>query len=296
MEHSYGTIGMIGFGRMGNGIAANLLGAGYDLVGYDRSDEALDKVAEAAESLSGGFERVGSVAEILERCDTVITCLRGRDSVPLYEETLIRGTRKGQVVVDHATIPIPTAKRFGKALADRGVEYMDVAISGGLGGASKGTLRMFAGGKRELFERYLPMFEVVGNPEKIVYCGEIGDGQKVKVVQQMTRRFPDLARVEVIQFGLKSGLDIKRIRRGLDVPPGSSDPYDILCREVESGEISKRSFEFSEWEFYFEQARAEGFRMPMLEALFEVVKAGELVTLDGAGRPEPSVWDELMKV
>jgi 3-hydroxyisobutyrate dehydrogenase-like beta-hydroxyacid dehydrogenase len=140
------------------------------------------------------------------------------------------------------------------------------------------------------------LFETIGNPDKIVYCGRIGMGQVAKVVQQLTTRFPDVARLEVMMFGLRAGLDVAILMRALDVSTMDSDnPYARLCRAIQSGEIGALSFEFAEWEYYLSEAEQQGFRMPMLEAIYQFCKDGDKTTSDALGCPEPSLWNELMK-
>ena len=181
------------------------------------------------------------------------------------------------------------------ALTDAGAQYITAAISGGKTGADAGMLKMFIGGDKRLVDDVWPLFEAVGNPEKILYCGSPGKAQAAKVVQQLTGRLPELAKIEVVQFGLKSGLDIDLIRRALGVTGGSAHPYDAICKNVENGRISEMSYEFAEWGFYLQQAKEEGFAMPIIETLYKLVGDGELKAVDGAGRSEPSVWDELME-
>jgi 3-hydroxyisobutyrate dehydrogenase len=151
------------------------------------------------------------------------------------------------------------------------------------------------GGDKVTADQCWPLFEVIGNPDKVVYCGPIGMGQVAKVVQQLTTRFPDVARLEVMAFGLRAGLDLEILMRSLDVSPDSGDPYARLCKAVQDSSIGNFSYEFAEWAYYLEEVRAKGFRMPMLEAMYEFCKDGEKTTADALKRPEPSVWNELMK-
>jgi 3-hydroxyisobutyrate dehydrogenase len=282
------NIGFVGLGKMGSGIAANLLKAGFKVRGYDLNEQALQAFVD-----KGGVA-VGNLKELITSCDVIATCLLGRDSVPLADKELIPLAEPGKVFLEHSTIPVPEANRIGKAYRERGAEYLDAAISGGTTGAASGTLRLFIGGDRELAEHCWPLFEAAGNPEKIVYCGDVGAGQAAKVVQQMTHRFPDLARLEILAFGVHSGLDTETIIRALDVSPDSADRYAQLIEALSTGDLESRSYEFAEWEFFLAQARSEGFRMPMLEAMYEYCRSGAKKTHDGAGRSEPSVWHELM--
>jgi hypothetical protein len=103
-----------------------------------------------------------------------------------------------------------------------------------------------------------------------------------------------MARLEVLAFGVHSGLDMTTILRALDVAPDSTDRYARLVEALSSKGLESHSYEFAEWEFFLSQARSEGFKMPMLEAMYEYCRNGVNTTHDGAGRSEPSVWHELM--
>ncbi|MBD3183424.1 hypothetical protein GF312_14090 [Candidatus Poribacteria bacterium] len=283
------SIGIIGLGNMGYGIAINLIKAGYSITGYDLKPESISKFIHA-----GGNQAESSQA-IVESCDIVLTCVEGHDSIEIADEILIPNARPGQIFIDHSTLPAPENRRIGKAFTEKWSKYLDAPISGGKGGAESGTLRIFVGGDKDTAEYCWALFEATGNPEKIIYCGSTGMGQVAKVVQQLTVRFPDVARLEVMAFGLNAGLDLETLMRALDISLDSRDPYARLCRGVKDGVIEKFSFIYSEWEYYLEEAKAKGFRMPMLKAMFDFCKDGEKITADAVRRPEPSVWNELIK-
>jgi len=281
-------IGIIGLGQMGSGISANLVKAGYNITGYDLRTESLSKLVAL-----GGKSAEGA-KDIVAKCDVVLTCVEGKDSIKLADEVLIPNARSGQIFIDHSTVTPPQTRRIGKALTDKGGKYLDAPISGGSGGAASGTLRIFIGGDKVLADEFMPMFEVIGNPEKIVYCGTIGMGQVGKIVQQLTTRFPDVARLELMSFGLQAGLDAETLIRALDVSPDSNDPYARYYRAIKDGSIENVSLEYAEWGYYLEEVKALGIRMPMLEAMFEYCKDGEKTVVDPLRRPEPSIWNELM--
>ena len=283
------AFGIIGLGQMGGGIAANVVRAGYSIIGYDLKPDAIQRFT----AIGGKAAKSGE--EIVEHCNVILTCMEGRDSISVADTVLLPNARTGQVFVDHSTIPVQEACRIGQALHEASAQYLDAPISGGKSGAEAGTLRIFVGGDKTTAEQYWPLFEAIGNTEKVVYCGPTGMGQAAKVVQQLTTRFPAVARLEVMTFGLRAGLDLDIVMRALDVSPDSSDAYARFYKAIKSGDIEKFSFEYAEWGYFLEAARAMGFRMPMLEAMYEFCKDGEKIAADAVGRPEPSVWNELMK-
>ncbi|NLG49605.1 MAG: NAD(P)-dependent oxidoreductase [Chloroflexi bacterium] len=284
------TLGFIGLGSMGGGIAVNLVKAGYDVVGYDLRPEAVQRFVE-----HGG--RAGESSEsLVDTYEYILTCVEGKDSIRLADEVLLPRARAGQTFIDHSTVPCPQTRRIGAAFIAKGCRYLDAPISGGTVNAWAGRLRLFVGGDKATAEECWPLFEAAGNPEKVVYCGErIGDGQVAKVVQQLTVRWPDVARMEVMVFGLRGGIDLETVMRALDVDPASDDPYAQLYRAIKAGKTDDLSALFSEWAYFLEEAEDKGFRVPMLEAMYEFMKDAPLVSKDPLGRPMPSIWNELMK-
>ena len=283
------TIGIIGLGQMGGGIAANLSKAGYDVLGYDLRPEAVERLVEAGGRAAENSEQIVAESQV------VLTSVEGKASIALADKVLLPNACPGQTFIDHSTVPAPETRRIGQAFLDRGAEYLDAPVSGGQGGAVAGTLRVFVGGDRATAERCWPLFEATGNPDKVVYCGPIGQGQVAKVVQQLTSRFPDVARMEVMSFGLRAGLDLELVMRALDVEPEANDPYARLYRAIKSGDTDNLSGLYSEWAYFLQEAQARGFRMPMLEAMYAFCKDGPLTGRDPLDRPQPSIWNELIR-
>jgi 3-hydroxyisobutyrate dehydrogenase len=283
------TIGAVGLGQMGGGIAENLARAGYRVLGFDPNTQAQERLRAAGGAITT------AMPELVDASAIILLSLESKIAVHVTEAWLLPHCRAGQIVIDHSTVPVPQTRALGAALEARGVRYMDAPVSGGGGGASAGMLRIFAGGDPDLYARLLPLFHVAGNPEKVHHYGAIGMGQVAKVVQQLTVRWPDMARLEVMAFGVRNGLDKGQLMQALDVDPGSNDRYAALYRSIEAEQHEVLGGLISEWPYFLEQVRAAGMRMPMLEALYAFAKDGEPASLDPVGRPMPSIWDELMQ-
>lgn len=280
-------VGFIGLGKMGSRMAANLLKAGYPLLGHDLREEAREEIESA------GGRAAGSPREVVAECDIVLTCLVSHAYLELADEVLVPEARTGQVFVDHGTCPAPEARRLHGAFRERGAEYFDAPISGGTSGAESGRLILFVGADEERAKGLRPMLEVVGNPERIVYGGSPGTGQVMKVMNQLQHRLLDIARLEVMSFGVNCGLSLEKVLEVFGVDTGGEDGYARLYRRIEAGGIDDLSTVFGEWPYYLAEAEERGFRMPMLEGMHEFLEARERVTVDGQGRPGPSVWREL---
>ncbi|MGC9348779.1 MAG: NAD(P)-dependent oxidoreductase [Anaerolineae bacterium] len=282
------TVGYIGLGAMGGRMAKNLVKAGYRVVGYDIRPEAVQAHVDAG-GLAGEH-----AADVVERSDIVHTSLVG----PVYEEVaeryLVPNARAGQIFIDHSTVPAPETRRLAAALEEKGAIPLDIPVSGWWTGAESGTLWMFAGGDRATFERCLPLLEVMGDPERIIYGGGIGMGQVMKVINQLRQRLVDVARSEVMAFGVREGLDWETILHILDTDPDGDDGYARLYRSIQAGEDMHLGFLFSEWKYYLDETEAQGIPMPFLEGGYHFYKDGEIVGQDEQGRDMPSIWRELM--
>ena len=283
------TIGAVGLGQMGGGIAENLAKAGYRLLGFDPNPAAQERLRAAGGTLAA------EMGELVAASDIILLSLEAKIAVLVTENWLLPRCRAGQIVVDHSTVPVPQTQALGSALEAQGVRYLDAPVSGGGGGASAGMLRIFVGGDPDLYAQLLPLFHVAGNPDKVHHYGPIGMGQVAKVVQQLAVRWPDMARLEVMAFGVRNGLDKAQLMQALDVDPDSNDRYAALYRSIEADQHEVLGGLISEWPYFLEQVRAIGMRMPMLEALYAFAKEGAPVSVDPVGRPMPSIWDELIK-
>lgn len=281
-------LGFIGLGAMGGRMARNLVAAGYTVVGYDIRPEAVDALVAA------GGEAGECAADVVRRCDVVLTSLVGPVYKEVAEAALLPNARAGQVFVDHSTVPAPTTRRLAAAFQARGAVALDVPVSGWITGAADGTLTMFAGGDHATFERLLPMLEVMGDPDRILYGGEAGMGQVMKVIQQLKKRLLNVARAEVLAFGVREGLALEDVLDVLNVEPQGDDGYARLYRQIEAENTMHLGFLFSEWAYYLEEAEAQGIPMPLLESAYRFYHRGERVIDDEQGRAMPSIWRELL--
>ena len=283
------TIGAIGLGQMGGGMAENQLKAGFKLLGFDLSAEAMERFKNA------GGTPVKSIDEVLGKCDVVWLCVPGPVAEKLTPEKIIPNCRKGQILIDHCTIPAPDARKYAAALKEKRAHYLDVPISGGNKGADAGTLRMFAGGDKEIFDQCYPLFKAAGNPDKVDLFGPVGMGQVAKDVQQMTERMPTLARLELLAFGIRAGLTREQLLKALDEQPGSPGPYSHLLEIVDMNDKHRLSPMAAEWKYYLAEVKSIGMRMPMLEGVYEMLKDAPKTAEDNVHRPIACFWDEMMK-
>ncbi len=198
-----GSIGFIGIGIMGSGMAANLVAAGNEVIVWNRT-------RSKAEAIDGATV-ADTPADLLDACDTVMICVADTpDVVDLFEgeSALLDSIRDGHLIIDHSTISPSETIRLAQAVAERGGAWIDAPVSGGSEGAAKGTLSVMIGGAAADVERALPFLQAFGTT--ITHVGEVGDGQTVKLVNQILVVVNQLAVSEALLFAEHAGLDLAK--------------------------------------------------------------------------------------
>ena len=174
------TVGIVGLGDMGLGMAKNVIKAGFRLVGYDLREERL-----AALEAAGG-RRASSCAELAEACDPVFVMVLNGDQVHdvvLGPGGLLDGLEAGKTLILSATIMPSEARALEAPLAEKGVHLIDTPVSGGKAGAEGGSLTLMAAAKTETLEAERDVLESIS--KSILHVGhEIGLGQTVKAALQ----------------------------------------------------------------------------------------------------------------
>ena len=173
-------IGFIGLGIMGAPMALNLVKAGFEVTGYNRSRPGLDRL------VAGGGKEVKSIAEATRGADAVITMLPDSPDVELVAlgpGGVLENAARGLLYVDMSTIRPAVSKRLAEVGAEKGVRVLDAPVSGGEQGAIEGSLSIMVGGTEEDFEAARPIFDALG--KTVVHVGGAGAGQTVKAANQL---------------------------------------------------------------------------------------------------------------
>jgi len=198
-------VGFIGLGIMGRGMAANLLKAGFALTVWNRS------AGRAADLVAAGARLAASPAELAAECTLICSCVSDTPDVRevlLGDHGVIHGAHAGSLIIDLSTISPHGARAIGTELAARGLHFLDAPVSGGSEGAAKGTLSIMVGGDSEQFTRALPYLQAMG--KTITHVGGSGDGQTVKLVNQILVVGTMLAVSEALTFAKASGVDLQK--------------------------------------------------------------------------------------
>jgi len=170
----------IGLGIMGGPMAANLVKAGFEVTGYNRSPAKAEQLAAA------GGRAAASIAEAVRDADVIATMVPDSPDVREVltgEGGVFASARSGALIVDFSTIRPDVAAELAAEAADRGFRMLDAPVSGGEAGAVEGVLSIMVGGADADFEAAKPVFDAVG--KTIVHVGPSGSGQTVKAANQL---------------------------------------------------------------------------------------------------------------
>lgn len=195
-------IGLVGLGDMGMGMARNLLRHGYELTAYDIRQDRLEQFTQMGGKPATDCREVGAHVEAV-----FVMVLNGSQvsQAVLGAPGLLETLRPGATVIVSATIHPSEVKALDAPLTAKGVDLIDMPVSGGRGGAESGTLTLIAAAKKAVFERCRPVLEAIG--QQIYHVGEsIGMGQTVKAALQAFMCASYTSLFEALVLGAKAGV------------------------------------------------------------------------------------------
>jgi 3-hydroxyisobutyrate dehydrogenase len=196
------TIGFIGLGNMGGGMAANLAKAGHTVIAFDLSGEALARAGAA------GCTPVSDPVQAVSNADVVVTMLpAGKHVASVYNDTVFGAAKPGTLLIDCSTIDVDTARQVAAAAKERGLVAVDAPVSGGIAAANGGTLTFMVGGSSGGFSRAEPILADMG--KAVIHAGDNGAGQAAKICNNMLLGATMAATCETFALAKKLGLDLQ---------------------------------------------------------------------------------------
>jgi len=264
------TIGFIGLGIMGKPMSLNLIKAGFQLLVYNRTRAKCEDLREA------GAEVADNPAELASRSDIIITIVTDTpdvESVLFGPNGVAEGLSPGKTVIDMSTISPEKTVEFATRLSEMEVDMLDAPVSGGERGAKEGTLTIMVGGRREIYDKCFPLFQAMGR--NIFHVGGTGDGQRVKLVNQVICGLNILAVVEGFRFAKKCGLDLKTTHRVVSTGAASSWMLSNLGRSILEGDYSpgfKIALQAKDLRLAIESMGSHGLRAPGMELTYSLFR------------------------
>ena len=258
---SIGKTAVIGLGMMGTPLATLLLKAGYAVTGYDVVEKQMSDLAplglNPAKSPKGAATGADLVILSLANWAILKNAVEGKDGV-------LEGSHTGQIILDMSTSPPDGSIAMAELMAGRGVDWMDVPISGAASQARVGNMVFMAGGKREVFDRVRPVLETIG--KKAVYVGKNGDAAMLKLVVNLILYLTEGAAIEGLALGLKAGLDPNVMYDVITSGAASSDLIISRGKDMLAGRFEPKgqvSVAVKDMGLILERARQLGLMLPV---------------------------------
>ncbi len=215
------SIGFIGLGNMGLPMASNLQNAGYDVCGFDVTDTA-QKAAQSA-----GLELAASAADLATRSEIIIMMLPNGPIALQVSQEILPQMGPGSLLIDCSTIDVASATQLHDLAKETGILCLDAPVSGGVGGASAGTLTFMVGGTQDAFAVGQPLFEIMG--QKAVHCGDSGAGQAAKICNNMLLGISMIGTCEAFALADKLGLSQSALFDVVSTSSGACWSVNAYC-------------------------------------------------------------------
>ncbi len=209
-------IGFIGLGNMGGPMAANLAAAGHDVRGFDLQAP-----------MPEGVQSADSATDAASGADVVISMLPNGEILRSVAAEIIPAMAAGAVLCDCSTVDVESARAVATQAQDAGLGALDAPVSGGVGGATNGTLTFMVGGDDAAFATVSPLFDIMG--QKAVHCGAAGAGQSAKICNNMILGVTMIATCEAFALADKLNLDRQKMFDVVSTSSGYSWSMNAYC-------------------------------------------------------------------
>ena len=213
-------IGFIGLGNLGAPMARNLTHAGHTVTGFDVD---LGQARSCKDSLTVA----DTAADAATSQDVVITMLPNGAALHQVAVEIIPVMTSSSCFIDCSTVDIQTTKRVADMIVTAGLCGLDAPVSGGVGGATVGTLTFMVGGATNTLELVMPLFDVMGG--RVIHCGDAGAGQAAKICNNMILGATMIATCESFALADQLGLDRQRLFDVVSTSSGSSWSMNTYC-------------------------------------------------------------------
>ncbi|WP_067623152.1 NAD(P)-dependent oxidoreductase [Alicyclobacillus acidiphilus] len=216
-------IGFIGVGKMGGGLARNLVRRGYDVTVFDLNKAAIERVLEI------GGRAAASTADLAAASDVIFTSLpmpKHLTDLLIDEERLFGQMKDGAVVIDVSTIDPSTARRLSDAATQEGVDFLACPLGKGPAQAEEGTQPIYAGGRPEVYQKYEHLLQDIST--SVHYLGDVEQATAFKIVSNLIGMTNAVVLSEGLRIGERAGIDPVQLQQLLATT--GADSYQLTLR------------------------------------------------------------------
>ncbi len=218
---------------MGLPMARNLVEDGYSVTVFDLNDATVNVAKEF------GASTADSAADTAAISDIVITMVPDSEHVEAViagDQGILEGLKPGSIVIDMSTIDPEIGKKMANLIEAKGSNFVDAPVTGGVGGAEAGTLSILVGGNAEVFERALPVLNVLGGD--VSHMGPVGSGHTTKIANQLIGVATLAGMAEAFVLAKKSGLDMQTFFDAVKNGAGRSWALETLGPKILDGDFA----------------------------------------------------------
>src|SRR5438094_1451005 len=234
------TVGMIGLGIMGSAMSANLARAGFRVAGFDVAPRRRTEHAR-----SGGVA-ARSPREVARRSSIIITSLPSARALAEVAAELAASAKRGTIVIETSTLPIPVKEAARDVLARRGVVLLDCPLSGTGAQARVKDLIIYVSGDRAAYRKTVPVLQ--GFTRANYYVGAFGAGSKIKFVANLLVAIHNVAAAEAMVLGMRAGLDPALVLKVVAGGAGGSRIFQVRGPMMVKGDYSEASMKNEIWQ------------------------------------------------
>lgn len=274
-------IGWIGTGVMGTSMCGHLITAGYPAAVYNRTPERAKPLVDM------GATYCASPAEVAAASDIVFTIVgfpADVEEVYLGDNGIIRNARPGTVLVDMTTSSPSLARTIDGQAAAAGMHALDAPVSGGDLGARNATLAIMVGGEKDVFDRVLPLFNIMGKTVQLM--GPAGAGQHTKMCNQILIAGTMVGTVESLLYAVRAGMDMDAVIDVIGSGAASSWSINNLGRRIAKGDYDPGFYIkhfIKDMGIALQEARAMNLSLPGLALVQQLYIAAQAQGLENMG-------------
>ena len=220
-------VGFIGLGNVGAKLSGSLLRNGVDLYVHDLETELV------AGFVARGARDGGSPAQLMQACDTVITCLPSPAACAAVMEQMLPEMVPGKTWIEMSTTDASEVRRLAEQVNAVGAEAVECPVSGGCHRADTANISIFAGCSRPVFERVLPLLTLMGR--RVLHTGDLGSASILKVMTNYLATANLLSVCEALVTMKAAGLDLATTYEAIKISSGTSFVHETESQLILSG-------------------------------------------------------------
>ena len=259
--HSELTAAFVGLGAMGAPMASHWALRGHLKAVWNRTPERAEAFAQEHKVMAlQNLQDLPSKAKILG------LCVSRDDDVLMVIETLLEGLTSEHLVIDFSTISPDTSKLAARMVRGSGADFLDAPVTGGVEGATHGTLAIMVGGRLGSLEKIRPLLETIA--ARIIHMGDVGMGQRAKAVNQVLCAGINEAVTEALAFGDHLGLDMEKVIEAIKGGAAGNWFLDKRGKSMIEGRFSpgfKLGLHLKDLEIVAAMAQDLGITLPLTE-------------------------------